>query len=140
NVLFGASVWGEDQRLKRVIGCMRRRSERAAGPARVGGFAACVVALTLALALPALQTRRLSRVYRPIGVRQSAARHCSVDLTDDRGVRSIARPAFRQPIAQCLTVVRIPRAATSAQHPRLLRLLVRLRFGARRAADPRSAR
>src|SRR5262249_7652023 len=51
NVLFGASVWGEDQRLKRVIGCMRRRSERAAGPARVGGFAACVVALTLALAL-----------------------------------------------------------------------------------------
>jgi hypothetical protein len=112
--------------------------QSAGEPASMCGLAGCLAALIVTLLLPALRTYHFSPSYRPIEVCQSAARHCSLDVADHRGDTALPRaviPSFTGLLRPCLRIVSELRAVLVSR-PRLACLLVRLRLGADRAADP----
>jgi len=117
---------------------MRHPGQRAIERASMCGLVGCLAALLVTLLLPALRTHHFSQFYRPIEVCQSAARHCSLDLEDNRGDTVLPRaaiPSFTGLLQPCVRIVPELRAVLVSR-PRLACLLVRLRLGADRAADP----
>jgi len=117
---------------------MFRSDSHAATGTRIGTIV-CMMAVTIVLTLPALRTYHFSRSYKPIEA-QSAVRHWSLDLNEERAARSIDQVAKSPSFAPLLTTV-VPIATLRAEVPvsppvSLPHLLARLRLGASRTSDP----
>lgn len=98
-----------------------------------------MMAVAIVLTLPALRTYHFSRSYKPIEA-QSAVRHWSLDLNEERAARSIDQAAKSPSLAPLVTPL-VPMPALHAEVPfnptvSIAHLLARLRLGASRASDP----
>src|SRR5208282_579938 len=119
---------------------MRRGHGKPATPATLAGVIGCLTALAVVLILPALRTHHFLSAYRPIEVRQNAARHCSLELNDDRPDSRIERiaqgpsPDRALPPVSARTIVPLP-TTVLATPLRLSCVLKRLRLGSSRAPD-----
>lgn len=103
-------------------------------------MAGSLAALIVMLVLPALRTHHFSTFYRASEVRQTAARHCSVNLTEDATDIGLDRfasiPALTHSRAPELRIVKRPFRDVYTSSIGLSCLLGRLKFGARRSSDP----
>ncbi|GEM_PF-6417678 len=98
-----------------------------------------LVAVAVTVVLPALRTHHFSSFYKPVEVHKGAARHCSVNLNDERDYSAIDRAAVKVPFTGLLAApVRIGvafRPAPRVSPVRLICLLKRLRLGINPAPD-----
>ncbi|MGO9605743.1 MAG: hypothetical protein ACLQAT_20545 [Candidatus Binataceae bacterium] len=119
---------------------MRSGRGNHATPATLAGIIGSLTALAVVLILPALRTHHFFSAYRPVEISQAAARHCSLDLNEDRidsGIERIAHEPSPDPIlppAIALTITSPP-ATVPATPLRLSFVLKRLRLGSGRAPD-----
>jgi hypothetical protein len=100
---------------------------------------ACVVGLTVLLALPCLATHHFGDLYRTTEVRQTTARHTFLaefggDTADLSGNRE-AEPRDREPVPQASPCREAPNLEAPPAVP-ITRLLRRRKIGLARAASP----
>jgi len=98
-----------------------------------------MVAVTIVLVLPARRTYHFSRSYKPIEA-QSAVRHWSLDLNEERAARAIDQVANTPSFAHLVTILVPMTALRPEAHVSppigIPRMLGRLRLGASRSSDP----
>jgi hypothetical protein len=102
----------------------------------------CFLALGVALVLPALRTHHFGQLYRPMEVRQAAARHSVLDFEDLRGEVQLDQAAA-SPLPDQLPIEdRDHTAATravavlTATAPIPALMVRRLRLGGSRSSPP----
>jgi hypothetical protein len=102
----------------------------------------CFLALGVALVLPALRTHHFGQLYRPVEVRQAAARHSVLDFEDSRGEVQIDQAAT-SPLPDQLpienrgdTAPMRTIAVLTATAPTPAFMVRRLRLGGSRSSPP----
>jgi hypothetical protein len=115
------------------------RSVRATLLVRILG---CFLALGIALVLPALRTRHFGEAYKPIEVRQAAARHTFFDFEDSRtdaGLEQAPADPLPHPVMiedghHVLTMRMAASIASTSPAPALM--LRRMKLGGTRSSPP----
>jgi hypothetical protein len=116
---------------------MLRSYPEAAAATRIGTIV-CMVAVSIVLVLPALRTYHFARSYKPVEA-QSAVRHWSLDLNEERAVSAIDQvaesPSFTGLVPALIPTVTGPNATLVPPTISIPHLLRRLRLGSGRAPD-----